>query len=544
MSRIAKSRRNRGDNDCKRQDRPHFCCNRLGTIKYYSCVMLLLLSFLCCESHGAFSSGCLSIGSMQKQHQRCDTVPSMTILNSSPTSTKVSGTRNAGNKNRKNSQKKHKLKKNKKEKKVPISSIVIREEKQLKEKRKEQQLGAILAFCIVCQLAFRFESGSDDMMMLSPNWDATMANVLDATLATDSTQLFAGVVAELISGVTGSIAAVCIQSLIFTSFWREDNNNDNNSDNNSKITQSSDGTTTAEGKEQIDLKNEMKISRSPPSKDLFDKADDGYFIANSASRPLLEAAGVPRTMVSFSNVIFEAVQPSELVKLGSRGRQRRIEEEQNNIEQLSSEERTNNNDAGGSRSIDVVEIFADVTKWLEYNVLRTEFGETMAMGENMLGPTSTGAVFGVFAALSTQLYADVLYGYFRYGPESRYTEVQSRTELDWFSIYALRAVSSAVLFGVYESCQGPVTQWIQGTLAGGIDGCVGSNNFDMCMQTYIDDNAPGASPEAQARALATNLLMVAQRIQDVAGDTSVADFEALSRAWTVSFLSFIHNNFI
>lgn len=190
-------------------------------------------------------------------------------------------------------------------------------------------------------------------------------------------------------------------------------------------------------------------------------------------------------------------------------------------------------------NIDVVEIFADVTKWLEYNVLMTEFGESLMLeGER----SSTGALLGFIAAVSTQLYADVLYGYFQYGPEWRRQEITQRTSVDWVAAYIPRALSSAALFGVYEWTQPPVSRYIQGMLAGGVDGCFGSEDFDMCLQTYIDMNAPGPSAEAQLRALATNLLMVAQRIQDVAGDTSQADFEALGRAWTVSFLSYVQNN--
>jgi len=194
-------------------------------------------------------------------------------------------------------------------------------------------------------------------------------------------------------------------------------------------------------------------------------------------------------------------------------------------------------------SIDVVEVFADVTKWLEYNVLMAEFGESLMWNSGeRIGRATSGALLGFVAAVSTQLYADVLYGYFKYGPEWRRKEVSERKNVDWVASYSLRAVSSAALFGVYEFTQKPVSRYIQGMLAGGVDGCLGSKDFDACLQTYIDTNAPGASPEAQFRALTTNLLMVIQRIQDVAGDTSQADFEALFRAWTVSFISYVHAN--
>jgi len=539
FSPIEKSWNYRGDKKRRRRRRSNCCCTRMTTFRSYSCVVLILSSVLCWNrSHAAFSSS-LSVRAKQKQHQQRYVVPSTTMLNSAPSSTTTRET----NKNNKNQNKKKKPKKTKK--KVPISSIIIPD----KQKVYQQRLGAVFALGIMCQLAVRFQSKSDDMMISSLNWDATWANVLDATLATDSTQLFAGVVAELISGVIGSIAAVAIQSLFFSSFWKKDDNNSNDDD---IVMQTSADVMTQTIEERND-DNDITMLKSSSQH----KADE----AEGVSRPLLEAAGVPQSLISFSNVVFAAVQPSELVKLGSRKRQLRFEEEQQNEEQLllqqeqaqskeesalySSDDGVNDNNTRKIGSVDVVEIFADVTKWLEYNVLCAEFGETIALGEGLeLGTTGSGAVLGMAAAVSTQLYADVLYGYFRYGPESRYAEVRSRTNLDWFSVYALRAVSSFVLFGVYEFSQGPVTRMIQGTLAGGVDGCIGSDNFDACMQTYINDNAPGASPEAQARALVTNLLMVGQRITDIAGDTNAADFEALFRAWTVSFISLIHNNFI
>jgi len=72
---------------------------------------------------------------------------------------------------------------------------------------------------------------------------------------------------------------------------------------------------------------------------------------------------------------------------------------------------------------------------------------------------------------------------------------------------------------------------------------VGSSAFDACMQTYIDTNAPGPSPEAQLRALLTNLYMVGQRLQDIAVDTTFNDVAALVRAWSVAFVSYLSHSF-
>ena len=122
--------------------------------------------------------------------------------------------------------------------------------------------------------------------------------------------------------------------------------------------------------------------------------------------------------------------------------------------------------------------------------------------------------------------------------------MRERRTREWITQYASASISGAVLFGVYEQSQGPASRWIQGTLAGGVDGCIGSDSFKTCFDTYIQDNAPGPSPEAQARALFTNLVMVAHRLQDIASDTSSEDVQRLLRAWAVSANSFFYSYFV
>lgn len=152
----------------------------------------------------------------------------------------------------------------------------------------------------------------------------------------------------------------------------------------------------------------------------------------------------------------------------------------------------------------------------------------------------TGALLGLLAAISSRAYADVLYGRFRYGPKVKQEEVLNRKSVEWASLYFSTAASAATLFGIFELSQRPIFRWVQGTLAGGVEGCIGSSSFDACLQTYIDTNAPGPSGEAQFRALMTNLNMVVQRLQLIAVDTSADDVAALVRAWTVSFVSYWH----
>lgn len=152
----------------------------------------------------------------------------------------------------------------------------------------------------------------------------------------------------------------------------------------------------------------------------------------------------------------------------------------------------------------------------------------------------TGAVLGLLAAVSSRLYADVFHA-FGYGPVYKQEEVRSRNNVQWLAVYFSTAASAATLFGFYELSAGPISRYIQGTLAGGVEGCVGSSSFEACLQTYIDTNAPGPSPEAQFRALATNFYMVGLRLQDIAVDTTFDDIVALGRAWSVSFVSYLNH---
>jgi hypothetical protein len=174
-------------------------------------------------------------------------------------------------------------------------------------------------------------------------------------------------------------------------------------------------------------------------------------------------------------------------------------------------------------------------------VLKSEFFGSLEWNNQVVSPSMTGAILGLLAAVSSRMYADLLYGRFKYGPSYKQEEVRSRTSSEWFSLYFTTAASASTLFGFYELSRLPIYRYIQGTLAGGVEGCIGSSSFEACLQTYIDDNAPGASPEAQFRALATNLYMLGQRLQDIAVDTTFDDVAALVRAWSVAFVSYLNH---
>ncbi|KAG7365337.1 hypothetical protein IV203_038540 [Nitzschia inconspicua] len=384
---------------------------------------------------------------------------------------------------------------------------------------------------------------------------ATAERVIDASVPTSSSAYLAVALGESIGGIIGAAFSVLInvllrQGMIPWSWNRKQDQEDNGI--------------------LFDLNN---IRKQPIVSQAI--SDGDYFIANSATDSLLVAIGVAPEVAKLSSVFIAAV-PSQLVKLAPKLREQRKQEDlilQQLLQEQQKQQRpkvsqqygffamipgfssaiTNTQSTmiaamnpsqlvpvTGTIELDFVEVFADITRWLEYDVLKSEFAGTLQWNNEVLDPSMAGAVLGALAAVSSRFYADVLYGQFQYGPLSKQEEVRSRRSIEWASLYFTTAASAATLFGFYEFAQRPIFRWIQGTLAGGVEGCIGSTSFDACLQTYIDANAPGPSPEAQFRALATNLIMVVQRLQLIAVDTSFDDVAALVRAWTVSFVSYWH----
>ena len=351
-----------------------------------------------------------------------------------------------------------------------------------------------------------------------------LSNLFDATVPTTAADVIAVTLGESIGGVIGAVATGIV-SLVVSKQGRS---------------------------------LESRIStRSLVTEAI---ADSDFFIANSASRPLLQAAGLPPVLASLGSLLV-ATASSQLVKLGARRQDQLVEEEQL-LQTLLEEEKEKERKRDPLKfllkgfkkevlvspkdlipvaavQIDFIDIFSDVTRWLEYGILKADYRDSLLYNGVVVDTAISGAFFGLLAAVSSQLYADILYGYFQKGPEYKQLEVRSRIIIDWATLYISTSISAAALFGIYELCQRPVSRYIQGMLAGGVEGCVGSNSFDFCLQTYINANAPGASPEAQLRALLTNLVMVGERLQVIAVDTSAEDMHALVAAWIVTGDSFI-----
>jgi hypothetical protein len=200
---------------------------------------------------------------------------------------------------------------------------------------------------------------------------ATATNILDASVPTSSSDYFAIALGESIGGVIGATLSVLI------TFILQMNMNNNQQD------------------QQDETKDMPTMSRPFVSQAL---ADSDYFIANSATYTLLEAVGVPPEIAKLSSVFIAAV-PSQLVKLGPVLQERRSQEEillQQLLEEQNQETLTKSrsiNSFGpfrfststpkrenvitsvdpselipvvGTIGLDFVEVFADVTRWLEY----------------------------------------------------------------------------------------------------------------------------------------------------------------------------------
>ena len=190
---------------------------------------------------------------------------------------------------------------------------------------------------------------------------------------------------------------------------------------------------------------------------------------------------------------------------------------------------------------DFVELFADVCKWLEYDVLMTDFGGKLRWGGPPGVPINSGiesAIFGLLAALSSQIYADIIYTTSdSMGTKAKRDEVRSRSINEYIQIYSVKCLSAATLFGVYESARLPVTQVINNFLSGGYSSCLGSNNYDLCLETYFFSNPAEATADAQMRSFVVALVNSFDRVGDISNQN--VDAAGLIRSLAVQIYSII-----
>jgi hypothetical protein len=273
-----------------------------------------------------------------------------------------------------------------------------------------------------------------------------------------------------------------------------------------------------------------------------------FLVAQATAMPILESLGIPPSVATIVAVVFAAI-PAEVVKVTSAKQTVKKIQEERLLRQLLEEEakrrRTsreqpfplfemiNNNKGNNAKrpattsltaeldmSMDmdmlsttnvndslVVEIVSDLIKWLGYAVLCSDLGGRIVLDNGQhLFPGLESAAFGAIASLSAQIYSDVLYYYFGFGGIEKQQQVRSRTVETWLSAYTFEAVSGATLFGVYDIIKIPAKAVISAFLSGGVDGCIGSQELDLCLQSYVSSNPLGASPEAELRSLITTLV--------------------------------------
>jgi hypothetical protein len=320
--------------------------------------------------------------------------------------------------------------------------------------------------------------------------ETVYANVVDAALPRDATDVLTVVLGESIGGFIGAASTTVVTSV---------------------------------------LRLKMEVNQKAMLVEAV--ADGDYFLARAAVLPLLTALGVPEVLASIASVLLATI-PYELVKLGPKRRKMLQEADDLIMEQLLLEQKRNKRSWKGKVTnkypskanvnvlpvksenlIDIPDIFADIIKWLEYDVLKTDFGGTFVdpSGAAMSSGVE-GAVFGFLAGLSSQLYLDTVRTYTDYGPEEKRIEARTRTLTGWASLYTTTCLSTAALFGVYETCKKPISVYVAGVLSGGIDGCLGSSNVKACLAAFIQNNPPEATLGAQVRSLVTVLVSLWDRL--------------------------------
>jgi hypothetical protein len=381
-------------------------------------------------------------------------------------------------------------------------------------------VGTAFSVGIIYTLALRGDApGLGGLQLLEDwagSWEGVADKVLDAALPKSASNMVSVALGEGLAGVIGSIALFGLISLLN---WRR------------------------------------RIVKGASSLKAEALAGGDYFLAKAAALPLLEAVGVPPFVATIASVLFATI-PYEIVKFGSRQRQK-IADENEALQSLLDESLEKKKDGkfryppirlppirlplgqpasllvesgfkeaprlsvdleslkpieDGKSSFDLVDFFSDITKWLEYDILQNDFSGRLQLDGMPLFPGIEGALFGSLASLSAQIYADILYVYFGFGPEEIQAKVKARTADEWSAIYVSRIVVGATLFGVYEAVQIPLTSFISALLSGGVSGCVESQDYNMCIETYLAGNPPEeASPEAQVRALLITIVSTLYR---------------------------------
>jgi len=452
----------------------------------------------------------------------------------------------------------------------------------------ETTLTSILGICILAGVVAILADNPEFDTFLVPGGDAADAiadNILGAAVPSTASEIAAVALGEGISGSIGALSLVFVNYIKNLVFGRNISNDGQLMVDEAKIVAANNAKSSAT------LMAEKEVLDQTAADTLTDTistelvADGDFFLTRAAVRPLLQAVGVPYETAGAASVILASV-PYEIVKLYGRRERRRVEaseraeavllkileeEEERrkqwwrlskkpvklptsqvngkdsmkspNINQSNSAAAAMSSSMDGNKApsllagsdLDIVEIFTDITKWLEYDVLTTDLHGKWI-------PSNSGAesaIFGLVSALSSQLYADLIYQNTEYGSEKAREKSRNRNFDQTLNIYVTKCVSSAALFGIYETVRQPLSSFLIEILSGGVDSCIGSSNVKMCLETYGYDNPMGsASVEAQIRALALALVGLLDRVTGV--DELVFDLlddDVIAASLRASFVS-------
>lgn len=372
-------------------------------------------------------------------------------------------------------------------------------------------VGGALMVGVVYALA---SSNVNALMTGAENLEAVGFNIVDAALPMSATEVVTVTFSEAVAAMLAASVSLSFSLLVrFLASSSRQGKNDNDS---------------------TSRRNVDDIQKAVGNGD--------FLLAQASALPLLSSMGVPSMVATTVGVLLAAI-PAEIVKVASRKSQERKaeedalfdyllqQEEQRKKQQLtfsffsvsqqppatptaemveewqkSMEDKTRTQD----ESL-LVDIAADIIKWLGYSVLYADFSGQVTYNGLPLFPGVESAIFGIIASLSAQIYADILYSYFGFGGEEKQQEVRARTPLSWAAIYLSETMYAGLFFGIYEFAQIPVKASVSAFLSGGADACYGSQDFDVCLQAFESQNPPGASPEAQLRSLATTVVSLWNR---------------------------------
>jgi hypothetical protein len=348
-------------------------------------------------------------------------------------------------------------------------------------------------------------------------------NIIDATFPLTASDALSVAVGEGFAGVLGGLVSATLSSTmssVLGSTFR--------SATSSFRTKQPDVDKTA--------MNRMKAFATTSSIGNEVVASGDFFLTRAAALPLLEATGLSSSLATVASVVLATV-PYEIVKYTQR-QQGLMKEEDVRLQQLLEKRKSEQQQwlnliprwtspssvdpsslkpvlVDGETTLDFVEIFADVTKWLGYAVLVENYGGTLAWsGITGTFPYTENFIFGAVANLSSQVYSDLLYALFAFGGEEKQLAVTSRTLAEWSSLYLSSAITGATLFGVYEASQIPAKVLTSALFSGGVEGCFGSTDYNLCVESFLFNglSPPGPSLEAQARAILTTLVSLWNRL--------------------------------